>query len=141
MKAKNKTTQNDSNVNDFIAALEDERQRKDAFHLVELLQKITGHPPKMWGSSIIGFDKYKYIYASGREGENLKIGFSPRKGKFSIYLMTGAENHKEDLDRMGPYKTGKSCLYIKSLEEIDISILEKVCRQSYARMKDVMDYS
>ena len=141
MKAKNKTTQNDSNVNDFIAALEDEQQRKDALHLVEMLQKITGHPPKMWGDSIIGFDKYKYIYASGREGENLKIGFSPRKGKLSIYLMTGANNHKNELDRMGPYKTGKSCLYIKRLEDIDSSILEQVCIDSYSKMKDVMDYS
>lgn len=141
MKAKNKTRQNDSSVNDFIAALEDEQQRKDALQLVGMLQKLTGHPPKMWGGSIIGFGKYKYIYASGREGEHLKIGFSPRKGKLSIYLMTGAGRHKEDLDRMGPYKTGKSCLYIKRLEDIDISILKQICMESFGKMKDVMDYS
>lgn len=141
MKAKNKTTQNEQSVDDFLASLKDSDQRKESLQLIKMLKEITGHPAKMWGNSIIGFDKYKYIYASGREGEHLKIGFSPRKGKLSIYLMTGAQNHKDDLDRMGPYKTGKSCLYIKSLEEIDVSVLEKVCRQSYARMKDVMDYS
>ena len=141
MKAKNKTTQNEQSVDDFLASLKDSDQRKESLQLIKMLEEITGHPAKMWGNSIIGFDKYKYIYASGREGEHLKIGFSPRKGKLSIYLMTGAQNHKDDLDRMGPYKTGKSCLYIKSLEEIDVSVLEKVCRQSYARMKDVMDYS
>jgi hypothetical protein len=141
MKAKNKTTQNNSSVEDFIRGIEDEQQREDALELLEIMKNITGHPPKMWGTSIIGFDKYKYIYASGREGENLKIGFSPRKGKISIYLMTGADSHKKDLDQMGPYKTGKSCLYIKKLNEIDTKILEKVCRDSYSKIKDVMDYS
>ncbi|HKK89448.1 MAG TPA: DUF1801 domain-containing protein [Saprospiraceae bacterium] len=140
MKAKNKTTQNEGSVADFIASLEEEQQQKDSLQLVEILQKVTGHPPKMWGGSIIGFDKYKYIYASGREGEHLKIGFSPRKGKLSIYLMTGVNKHKEDLDRMGPYKTGKSCLYIKRLEDIELTTLEKVCIDSYGKMKDVMDY-
>lgn len=141
MKAKNKTTQNDSSVEDFVNSIEDEYQRADARQLIEMMQRVTGHSPKMWGSSIIGFDKYKYIYASGRQGDNLKIGFSPRKGKISIYLMTGADHHREDLDKMGPYKTGKSCLYIKRLEDIDTERLEKVCRESYSKITDVMDYS
>lgn len=140
MKANNKTTQTKQDVLAYIQSLESEQQQKESMTLIELLTRITGHPPKMWGSTIIGFDKYTYIYKTGREGEHLKIGFAPRKGKMSIYLMTGAENHKEDLDRMGPYKTGKSCLYIKTLNTIDLSILEKVCTDSYTKMKDVMDY-
>jgi len=116
---KNKTIETSDSVTDFIATVENEQQRKDSFRLIELMQHISGHQPKMWGPSIIGFGSYRYQYASGHGGDAPFIGFSPRKAAISLYVFTGLEEHKQLLNHLGKYKIGKACIYIKKLSDIN----------------------
>lgn len=102
--------------------------------LSALLQEITGKAPQMWGSSIIGFGQYHYVYASGREGDALAIGFSPRKAALTLYLSYGIERHKKLLERLGPHTLGKACLYIKCLGDIDMGILKELLIAAYAEV-------
>lgn len=122
----NKTTANDNDVDSFIAAVTDERQRDDALQIIGMMQRLTGHPPKMWGPSIIGFGSYHYKYDSGREGDMCRIGFSPRKGKTVLYIVDGFEGHGALLEKLGKFKTGKSCLYLKKLSDVDEAVLEQL---------------
>lgn len=117
---------------DFIAAVADERKRTDAEVLLELMAEITGEPPVMWGPSIIGYGSYHYKYASGREGDCMLTGFSPRKTALTIYLMSGVERQAELLERLGKYKNGKSCLYIKRLSDVDMAVLRELIAVSVA---------
>ena len=127
-----KTKQNDASVEDFINAVESEQKRKDAFEILEMIKKITKEKPKMWGSSIIGFGDVRYKYASGREGDWFKVGFSPRKASISMYLMGCDINRKADLlAKLGKHKTGKGCLYINKLTDIDKNILKELIKESY----------
>lgn len=121
-------------VEAFIEAVADERQRADAHQLVAMMQRLSGHPPKMWGPSIIGFGQYHYTYASGHEGDMVRIGFSPRKGNTVLYLADGFTGHAELMEKLGKHKNGKSCLYIKRLSDVDADVLEELCRQSLAWM-------
>src|SRR6185295_5113150 len=114
--------------------VDDEQKRKDAKELVRLMKQVTGKPPKMWGPSIIGFGKYRYKYESGREGEICLAGFSPRKPALVLYLGTALEN-KELMSRLGKYKTGKGCLYIKKLDDIDRAVLKELVVKSVAEMR------
>lgn len=127
-----KTKENEASVNAFLNGIEDERKRKDAFKLVEIMQKAAKAPPKMWGSSIVGFGSYHYKYDSGHEGDMCQIGFSPRKGNFSLYLSLGllSEKHADLLEKLGKHKTGKGCLYIKTLDDVDVPTLKKLIKQS-----------
>lgn len=125
-----KTKLNDSNVADFLNAIENEEQKNDSFKIVELMRRVTNSEPKMWGNSIIGFGIYKYKYKSGREGEWFLTGFSPRKKEISLYIMSGFSNYNEILGKLGKIKTGKSCLYIKRLNDIDQNKLEKLIKLS-----------
>ncbi len=125
-KAKLKTTQNDKSPKDFIASVENDQRRKDAKTLLKLFNRVTGMKPKMWGSSIIGYGRYEYKYESGREGEFMMTGFSPRKTSSTIYIMPGYQDLSEMLDRLGKHKTGKSCLYINKLSDIDLDVLEEI---------------
>lgn len=127
----NKTQQTDNSVKAFLDSLLDEEKKKDSFELLKIIEAITGEKGKIWGKSIIGFGKYHYTYASGREGEFLRIGFSPRKQNLTVYIMTGFDNYQDVLTTLGPYKAGKSCLYIKSLKDIHIPSLKKLIKKSY----------
>ena len=134
--AANKTIANDTSVNAFIDTVEDERKRADSHELIELMRTITGHEPKLWGNGLVGFDSYHYRYASGREGDFFITGFSPRKTALAIYIMPGFDDYAEQLQRLGPHKTGKSCLYVKNLDAIDRDVLEEIIRDSVSAMRE-----
>lgn len=120
----------------FVAAVEDERKRKDAEWVMAMMEEVTGEPPVMWGPSIIGFGSYHYVYASGREGDWMMTGFSPRKTALTLYLMSGVERQKEHLAKLGKYKTGKSCLYVKRLSDVDTDVLREMVADSVQMVKN-----
>lgn len=124
--AKNKTTQTEISVTDFINAVEDDTKRNDSFELITIMQKQTGFEAKMWGPSIIGFGSYHYKYASGHEGDAPLVGFSPRKDAFSFYACLTDENKEELLPNFGKHKVAKACVYFKKLADIDPEILKKM---------------
>ena len=131
-----KTQQNDADVEGFLAAVENDRRREDSFTVLELMKRITGEKPKMWGTSIVGFGSYHYRYASGREGEWPRIGFSPRKQSLTIYVMPGFSTYDELLSRLGKHRTGKSCLYVNKLADIDMDVLQQLVRSSLETMRE-----
>lgn len=133
-KAENKTQATVARVEDFVTGIADENQRADARSLIALMTRLSGEPATMWGPSIIGFGRYRYRYDSGREGEMCRIGFSPRKGQTVLYLIDGFKGHAELMAKLGKHKTGKSCLYVKRLSDIDLVVLEDMCRSSLAYM-------
>ncbi len=125
----NKTIETDADVAAFVAAVADPGQRADAAALIAMMSAASGAPPRMWGPSIIGFGSYQYRYDSGREGTSLRIGFAPRKGKTVIY---GLGSQIDDFEKLGKVTTGKGCLYIRRLNEIDQTALRKMIEQSLA---------
>ena len=129
-----KTKPTKSSVPGFIDTIEDPVKRQDCRTLVNLMKKVTGAPPVMWGSSIIGFGSYHYKYASGREGDWFVSGFSPRKQNMTVYIMGGLKDQKL-FDKLGKYKTGKGCLYFKRLSDIDQGILKEIITNSVERLK------
>jgi len=132
----NKTVETSNSVENFINALDNERKRKDSRDMITLMKKITGSEPKMWGTSLVGFGTYHYKYASGREGDFFITGFSPRKSAFTVYIMPGFDGYQEHLAKLGPYKTGKSCLYLKNLDVVDRGVLEEIIRDSVEVMRE-----
>ena len=135
-KAENKTKETVASVDDYIAAVADLGQRADAEKIRALMERLSGEPARMWGPSIIGFGSYHYKYESGREGDMCRIGFSPRKGQTVLYLIDGFEGQPELMAGLGKHKTGKSCLYIKKLADINEAVLEELCARSLAYMAD-----
>lgn len=133
--AEPKTQVNDASVTKFIEGVADERKRRDCFTLVELMSKITKCEPKMWGTSIIGFGSYTYKYASGREGDWPIAGFSPRKQDLTIYVMADFARRDELLAKIGKHKTGKVCLYVKSLDDVHMPTLKALITDSVKAMK------
>ena len=129
------SSQNDSAVKDYIASLNDEQAVKDSLVLIEMMQRISGHEPKKWNAGTIGFDTYHYKYDSGREGDGHVLGFYPRKGKITVYLMDGTARHAELLAKLGKHTKTGYCVYIKRLGDIDLPILEQIVQQSYAFIK------
>lgn len=129
-----KTAKNAASVEDFVSTLDDLR-RADCQKLVQWMAEITGQPPAMWGASIVGFGTYHYRYASGREGDWFETGFSPRKQNLTLYIMGGLEAGGALLEKLGPYKHGKSCLYIKNLDAVHIPTLKKLIRLSVAQAR------
>jgi len=137
MAVKNKTTETEVDVKDFINSFVDNEQKKaDSFQLIELMTKWSGFKPKMWGPTIIGFGSYHYKYASGHEGDAPIIGFSPRKAEFSLYVFSPTEENKHLLDNLGKFKMGKACIYVKKLSDINISTLENLCKTSIAYINE-----
>lgn len=133
MAKKNKTAETEINVVDFINSfVEDEQKRDDSHQLIKLMSEWSGFGPKMWGPTIIGFGSYHYKYASGHEGDAPLLGFSPRKAAFSLYIYSPTEENKHVLENFGKFKISKACIYVKKMTDIDISILEKICRDSIA---------
>jgi hypothetical protein len=131
MAKKNKTSETEESVRDFINSYVDNEQKKaDTFRLIELMREWSGFEPKMWGPTIIGFGIYHYKYASGHEGDAPLIGFSPRKAAFSLYVFSPTAGNKHLLDELGKFKIAKACIYIKKLSDINTLILEKLCRSS-----------
>lgn len=129
--AKNKTTETNKDVLQFINEFADsEQKRKDSHELIKLMQSISGHKPKMWGPSIIGFGSYHYKYASGHEGDAPMLGFSPRKAAISLYVFTGLAKHKHLLDGLGKFKMGKACIYVKKLSDIDQEKLKLLMQET-----------
>ncbi|SCL63068.1 DUF1801 domain-containing protein [Micromonospora chersina] len=121
------TVPTDASVDDFLAAVPDDRRRADAERLCALLREVTGEPPVMWGPSIVGFGAYRYTYGSGRTGDWPLVGFSPRKQQLVVYLVGGyEERYPSVLARLGPHKTGKGCLYLKRLDDVDESALREL---------------
>ncbi|MEN0652859.1 MULTISPECIES: DUF1801 domain-containing protein [Hyphobacterium] len=124
--AENKTQATRQSAEDFIATVEPEKRRAEAQILLALFRKVTGWEPVMWGPSIIGFGEYHYMYDSGREGDFMATGFSPRKARLSIYILPGYQDYSEILSRLGKHSTGKSCLYVNKLEDIDLGVLAEL---------------
>lgn len=127
----NKTRPNTTSITSFLDSVEDEIQRKDSYTLISIMKEITREEPVMWGPSIIGFGSYHYKYDSGREGDMLITGFSPRKQNLSLYIMAGFAKYEELMQKLGKHKTGKSCLYIKRLSEINRDVLTELIKASY----------
>jgi hypothetical protein len=130
-----KTRPNDKNVVEFLNAVENETKREDSFTILELMQQVTGSEPIMWGDSIIGFGSYHYKYASGREADWFLTGFSPRVQNLTLYIMSGFDEYDDLLGKLGKHSTGKSCLYVKRLENIDLDVLKELVEKSVAHMK------
>ncbi|MBC6111627.1 DUF1801 domain-containing protein [Pedobacter fastidiosus] len=135
--AKNKTTENKLSVSDFLNKVEDDTKRKDSFELVEIISKTTGFEAKMWGTAIVGFGSYHYVYESGREGDAPLVGFSPRKDAFALYLSSQLKDREALLEKFGKHKTAKACVYIKKLSDIDVEILKKLVTNSVERIKSL----
>lgn len=135
--AEAKTNATDESVAAFLAKIGDEQRRKDCLVVLDLMKQATAAEPKMWGSSIVGFGSYKYRYASGREGEWPIIGFSPRKNDLTLYIMPGFEVFETLLAKLGKHTTGKSCLYIKKLDDVDIPVLQRLILNSVEKMANL----
>lgn len=133
-KNQNKTQPTTESVISFLNTVKDDEKRKDAFEIKAMMEKITGESAQMWGGAIIGFGSYHYKYDSGREGDFMKVGFSPRAQNLSLYIMTGFDRYEELMTKLGKYKTGKSCLYIKKLEDVDQEVLKELIAASYEKM-------
>lgn len=130
-----KTKLNDASVEDFLNTIEDEQKRDDSFAVLKLMKQAAKAEPKMWGSSIVGFGSYHYKGASGREGDWMLVGFSPRKQNLTLYIMAGFDNYGALLKQLGKHSIGKSCLYIKRLADVDTGVLKELVSQSVAHMK------
>lgn len=134
MTDKSKSVPNNTSVKEYLASLDDQTI-KESQVLLEMMQRISGHKPTLWNAGTLGFDTYHYKYDSGREGDSIVIGFYPRKGKITIYLMDGTARYSELLARLGKHTTTGYCIYIKRLSDIDLPILEQIVQQSYANIK------
>ena len=129
-KAELKTKKNDASVKDFLDSIEDPVKRRDCKEIAKMMRKASGKNPKMWGSSIVGYGEYHYKYPTGREGDWMRTGFAPRKQAITLYIMDGFGKYDELLSKLGKHSTGKSCLYVKKLEDIDKSVLEELIAES-----------
>jgi len=133
--AENKTRPSKVSVVAFLNAIDDMRKKADAKKVAAMMRKATGCRAKMWGASIVGFGQYHYKYASGREGDWALTGFSPRKQNLAVYIMPGFKPFDSLMKKLGKHKTGKSCLYLKTLDDVDESVLEKLIHQSVKLMR------
>jgi len=129
------TQQTDASVEAFIDAVPDERRRADSRAVLALMREVTGLAPAMWGPSIVGFGRYHYKYASGHEGDAPLAGFSPRKASLTLYIIAGFDTYEDLLRRLGKHETGKACLYIDRLEDVDQDVLRQLVRASFDHMR------
>ena len=130
-----KTKVNDADVVAFLNGVADERKRQDCFAVLELMRRVTGEEPKMWGASIVGFGAYHYVYATGNSGDWLLTGFAPRAQNITLYIIAGFDQYPDLMARLGKYKTGKSCLYVKRLADVDLTVLEELVAMSGEHMR------
>ncbi|PWB76638.1 MAG: hypothetical protein C3F07_03380 [Anaerolineales bacterium] len=129
-----KTKVNKASVEKFLKGVKDKQKQEDCFRILEIMKRATKSEPQMWGTSIVGFGGYRYKYASGREGEWFLTGFSPRKQNITLYIMSGFEDYDKLLEDLGKYSTGKSCLYIRKLEDVDPKVLKELVTKSARKM-------
>ena len=132
-----KTQSTDESVDEFLNSIADEQKKQDSFALKEIFEKVTKKPAVMWGKSIVGFGEYSYKYASGREGDWMSTGFSPRKQNLTIYIMPGFDKYADDLNKLGKHTHSVSCFYVKRLSDIDIKVLEKLITQSVKQLGEI----
>jgi hypothetical protein len=130
-----KTKPTSKSVEKFLKSVDNEVRQRDAFALLDLMREVTQEEPRMWGPSIVGFGTYHYKYASGREGDWMLTGFSPRKQAMTVYIMAGFSRYDDLMAKLGKHKTGKSCLYINKLEDVHLPTLKKLIRESVAHVK------
>jgi len=133
--AENKTRENKASVSGFLNSIEDTRKRLDARKVGAMMRKATGKPARMWGNAMVGYGKYHYKYESGREGDFMLTGYSPRKKNLAVYIIPGFSEFSNLMKKLGKYKTGKSCLYINKLEDVDESVLEELIDKSVQLMR------
>jgi hypothetical protein len=134
--AEPKTKKTDASVEEFLNGVENEKQRADSFAILGVMREVTGEEPAMWGPSIVGFGNYRYKYASGREGEWPVVGFSPRKRYLTLYIVDGFDGYESLLEKLGKYRTGKSCLYVNKLDDVDLPTLRELIGQSVAHVRE-----
>jgi hypothetical protein len=125
-----KTQKNEADVEAYLNNVEHEKRRQDSFTVLELMKEVTGEQPKMWGSSIVGFGDYHYQYESGREGDWFLTGFAPRKNALTLYIMAGFDGYGQLLGKLGKYKTGKACIYVNKIEDLDLDVLRELVARS-----------
>jgi uncharacterized protein DUF1801 len=130
-----KTKATDASVDKFLASVKDPAKRQDCLTVVSLMRQVTKADPKMWGSSIIGFGNYRYVYESDRELDWFLVGFSPRKEALTLYLMPGSARYAELMRKLGKYKTGRACLYIKNLDDVDEGVLKSLVQESVKQVR------
>lgn len=130
-----KTKRNEGDVEAFLNSVADEKKQQDSFTILKLMKDVTGKEPEMWGDSIIGFGSYHYKYASGREGDWFLTGFSPRKQNLTLYIMAGFNEYEQLLNKLGKHSIGKSCLYIKKTDDVDLVVLKELVKLSVTHMK------
>lgn len=130
-----KTKENQASVTEFLKRIDDKQKRADCKAIAKMMRDATGKRAKMWGDSIVGFDKYDYRYESGRSGSFMQTGFSPRANNISVYIMPGLDSFASLMKQLGKYKTGKSCLYINRLEDVDQKVLARLIRESVKEMR------
>lgn len=131
-----KTVKNDQPVDLFLQKVEDPNKRQDSYTILEMMENITGEKAKMWGDSLVGFGDIHYKYSTGREGDWMLTAFSPRKQNLTLYIMSGFDRHADLLARLGKYKTGKGCLYINRLSDVDQNVLRELIQESVALLKE-----
>jgi hypothetical protein len=129
-----KTVATGKSVTEFINSIDDPQRRRECKEIMKLMRRVTGKQPVMWGDSIVGYDRYRYKRANGREFEMLRTGFSPRKAALTLYVLPGYSDYGAVLKRLGPHKQGKSCLYLKRLADVDMEVLEELIRAGYDEM-------
>jgi len=134
--AEAKTKLTEKSVDSFIGTVEDDKVREDCYTIINLMEKATAKKPKMWGPAIVGFGKYTYKYESGRSGEICMVGFSPRKANITLYILAGFSQQAELLQQLGKHKSGKGCLYIKKLADVNINVLESLIKESIRFLKE-----
>lgn len=131
-----KTKENDGSVDDYLNSVEDEKKREASFKVKAIMEEVTGEEARMWGDSIVGFGHYRYKYASGRDAEWMLVGFAPRKKNLTLYIMSGFDEYDDLLGRLGKHSTGKSCLYINKLEDVDLDVLQELVAQSVQHIQE-----
>ena len=134
-----KTKPTRGSVTAYIKSIEDYKRRRDCIEVMAMMRRITGKPPKMWGTSIVGYGKYHYKYKSGREGDWFITGFAPRKQNLTIYIMPGFTKYSSIMKNLGKYKLGVSCLYIKSLADVDEKLLSELIEKSVSDMREMYE--
>lgn len=134
--AESKTKETEASVTDFIEAVGHETRKKDAYVILEMMKEITGMEPKMWGPSIIGFGSCHYKYESGREGDMPMLAFSPRKARQVLYILSNHEGQEAQLEKLGKYKTGKVCLYVNKLADVDMEVLREIAEAAFIHAKE-----
>ena len=133
--AEPKTREDDGDVDAYIDSVENQRRREDTRAVAAMMARVTGEPPRLWGASIIGFGRYRYRYESGHEGTSFLTGVAPRKQALTVYIMPGFARYEDLMARLGRYRTGRSCLYINRLENVDMNVLEDMVRLSVDWMR------